>query len=56
MEWIIFTISLFLFLFTIGIAIHVRKGLVQFTDELSDCLDDMLSGKRRLSSTKPRKL
>lgn len=45
MEWILLGAALALFLASIAVAVHVRRCLILYTDQLSDCLDAMLAGK-----------
>lgn len=46
MEMICLGISLLLFCASVGIVCYVRKSLVQYTMQLSDCLDGILEGKK----------
>lgn len=48
MEKIVLGISLLFFLASIGIAIYVRKSLVQYTALLMDSFDAILAGKKKL--------
>lgn len=47
-EWIIFAVSLLLFLGGAGSMIYTRRGLIRFTDQLSDSLDAMLAGEKEI--------
>lgn len=46
MEKVLFGASLLLFLASIGIAVYVRRSLVQYTSQLMDSLDAILAGKK----------
>lgn len=48
MDRILLGISLLLFLGSAGVAVYVRKSLVRYTVQLSDCLDAILAGKKNI--------
>ncbi len=48
MEKILLVISLLVFLVSMGTAVLVRRSLVRFTEQLSDCLDAMKAGEKEI--------
>lgn len=48
MEWIALAGALLLFLTSVGILIYVRRGLVQYTTQLMNCLDAVQSGMKEI--------
>ena len=48
MERVIFALSLLLFVVSIGAVAYARRGLIHFTEQLSDYLDAMTAGKKEI--------